>query len=601
MYKKAVHNLSQVAEKYRLVLWILLLLLTMAILMFPVHLKYEYHTIQSLYIFGDNLPLFSALYCIWMLVLLMLIFSRREAKWEKLALVCIFTLVFVGFWVIITPYFRHQDEWYNASHVQYLLDYGRINLTPRFLDYFQFPGLHLTGTTLCQITGLGIFEVRTLFSLFEALLLTMLFYVLLLRSLKNPSMAAIGVVLLLLGTITLGKAIPFHPETFGLLFLPLFLILLNRHEHAFLETWQDKFLVIIVLIAITITHLITSLALVFILAAIYLVQKIDKRIALTSVNLVILSIVIFLTWEMAWASFSFTELLKLFPRILEGIRFDNIFLSAEVAMGARTSPLWATGTRVFWWIFVYAFGSILWLKSLFRLKKLSPMEKKYIGGLAGIIALTVVVTLAGMGGFQFARFLKYASFFTIPFILLFILNLNDFKKRYTIASLTIVLFALSLPTLLAYNNMIMTQTYYPSEVAGSKFLKSVYDEGEELDIYCGIFHRPINRYWLPKANVDREDDPIYYEGNPAKLWPTVNVIVDRFLNWYGEREYSAYVYSKRQTGSYQHIFGFEPTHPEWLKLKDKLSDTNMVYTNGDYQIYVPAEPRPLQEETILGD
>lgn len=601
MIKKVLLNLSQVAEKYRLALWILLLLLTMAILMFPVHLEYEYHTIQSLYILGNNLSLFGVLYCVWMLLLLVLILSRREAKWEKLALVCLFVMVFLGFWVIITPYFRHQDEWLNASHVQYLLQEGRITLTPRFLDYFQWPGLHLTGTALSQITGLSIFKVRTLFGVFENLLLATLFYVLLLRYLKNPSIAAIGVVLFILGTITIGKAIPFHPETFGLLFLPLFLILLSRHEHTFLETWQDKLLMIIVFMAITITHLITSLALILILAAIYLVQKIDRKVSLTSVNLVILSIVIFLAWEMYCAFFGFGELLKLIWQELHGIQFYNIFLSAETAMGARTSPLWATGTRIFWWIFVYVFGSILWLKSLFRLKKLSPLEKKYVGGLAGIIALTIIVTLAGMGGFQFARFLKYASFFTIPLILLFILNLDDFKRRFSIALLTILLFALSLPTLFVYNNMIMTQAFYPSEVSGSKFLKSVYGEGEELDIYCGIFHRPLNRYWLPKVNVYREDDLIYFEGNPRKLWPTVNVIVDRFLNWYGEREHSVYVYSNRLTGSYQHVFGFEPTHPEWLKVKNKLSGENKVYTNGDYQIYVPAKPRPPHEETILGD
>ena len=182
MIKKALLNLPQVAEKYRLVIWILLLLLTMAILLFPVHLEYEFHSVQSPYIFDNKLPLFSALYSIWMLLLLVLIFSKREARWEKLALVCIFAIVFLGFWAIITPYFRHHDEWYNAAHVQYLLNEGTISLEweeiPVYLGYFEWPALHFVGSTMVQITGLSILKIRTLFVVFEALLLPTLLYVL---------------------------------------------------------------------------------------------------------------------------------------------------------------------------------------------------------------------------------------------------------------------------------------------------------------------------------------------------------------------------------------------------------------------------------------
>lgn len=591
MIKKAVLNLSQVTEKYRLVLWFLLLLLTMAILMFPVHLKYEYHLVQSPYIFGNSLPLFGALYCVWMLLLLVLIFSRREAKWEKLALVCVFTIVFLGFWTIITPFFRHGDEWFNAAHVQYLLHEGTIPATHHFLGYFQFPGIHLTSLTLCQITGLSIVKVRTLFTVFEALLLATLFYVLLLRSLKNPAMSAIGVLLLTLGNITISKGNLFHPSTFGLLFIPLFLILLNRHEHALLETWQDRLLIIIVFLAITITHLITSLALALILGGIYLVQKIDKRVALTSAGLIALSLVIVLAWEMYRASGIFEDLLMFIPQMLQGISLENLFLSREVAMGGRTSPLWATGTRVFWWIFIYAFGSILWLKSLFRLKKLSPVEKKCIGGLAGITGLTIVVTLAGQGGTQFTRFLMYASFFTIPIILHFFLSLGDYKRRCSIALLAILLFVLSPPTLFVYNNMINVAAFYPSEVSAGKFLKSNYGEGEELDIYCSTYLAAMNAYYLPKAGVIGERARLSYE-DKSGLWPSVNEQQIYFRDWWGHSRYSVFLISDRYKGSYEHIFGFESTHPEWLKLENKLLEENKVYDNGDCEIYIPRKPRP---------
>ena len=601
MFKKTWLILSQAAEKYRLVLWILLLLLTMAILLFPVHLEYEYHTVQSPYIFGNNLPFFCALFYIWMFLLLALIFSRRDAKWEKLALVCLFAVVFLGFWAIITPYFKHQDEWYNAAHVQYILQEGRIPLTHWYLGYFQWPGLHLTALTLCQITGLSILKVRTLFAIFEVLLLSTLFYVLLLRLLKNPAISAIGVVLLILGNILIGKWIPFHPDSFGpLLLLPLFLILLNRHEHTLLETWQDRLLMFIVLVAITITHFITSVALVLILVGIYLVQKIGKEPPLTSASFIGLTVVVVLTWEMYWAISTFRELTGIFTIMLYRISFYNIFLSAEVAMGARTSPLWATGVRLFWWVFVYGFGSILWLRSLFRLKKLTPLEKRVLGGFGGIIVLTIILTLAGQGGLQLVRFLKYAPFFTIPIILHFFLNLGNYKRRYSIAFLAILLFVLSLPTMFVYKNMINIGSFYPSEVSTSKFMKATYGEGEGLIIYASTFHGTLNAYYLPKARISGSADPIYLE-DKNDLWAALGLQLQRFEDWYGDREYSVYVYSKRLVGSYLHIFGFEPTHNEWIQVQIRLSDKNKVYDNGDCEIYIPAKPRPPLEEVVVGN
>ena len=149
----------------RLLLWIVLLLLTSAILLFPVNLDFEYHAVESLYIFGDNLWLFGIIFVLWMTVLLLLLLGRI-GEWQRVTLVGIFAVVVFGFWVIITPYGSYADGLVNMGHVKYLSQTGSISFDHINLAYFQYPGLHLTGFALSEISGLEIMEIRPLFLLF---------------------------------------------------------------------------------------------------------------------------------------------------------------------------------------------------------------------------------------------------------------------------------------------------------------------------------------------------------------------------------------------------------------------------------------------------
>ena len=115
-------HLTWIRGQNRALIWVLLISLTALLLLFPVRLTNEYHPIQAPYLF-ENLPLFGALFYLWMLLLLLLLFSKRDEDrltWENLALASVFGLVFLGFWVIITPYGSYADGIYNMGHVRYL-------------------------------------------------------------------------------------------------------------------------------------------------------------------------------------------------------------------------------------------------------------------------------------------------------------------------------------------------------------------------------------------------------------------------------------------------------------------------------------------------
>jgi hypothetical protein len=128
-------------SEIRLALWILLLGLTITILSYPITISPSYPLpVQTIYMF-DNLPLFAALFYFWMLVLLVLLFSKGEGLWDKLGLCLIFSSVFVGFWTFITPWAGSGDALIHLGELRYIRETGVI--TPQahqIFGYLDFSG-----------------------------------------------------------------------------------------------------------------------------------------------------------------------------------------------------------------------------------------------------------------------------------------------------------------------------------------------------------------------------------------------------------------------------------------------------------------------------
>ena len=318
MIKRTWANLALLAEKHRLALWILLVLLTAIILFFPVHLaEYEYHAIQSPYIFGDSLPLFAALYVSWIALLLLLLFSGREDSiWERAALVCIFGVVFLGFWGIISPN-RWNDGLNNIRIVNYITEGGVLEYHHN-IGYLSFPGLHVLGSSLCQITGLEDFDAVAVLTTVNAALLSALLYLLFLRTLKRSTVAAFAAIMVLQGSIMISACTYFYPGYFALTLLVAFLLLINKQEQA-LSLWGCHGLVVVILlIGVTVMHFSTSLCFFFILLGIYLVQKVMKR-EIVTLPAVALFFTIILAWQVFWLFGGFESLVGMIPEMLEDL------------------------------------------------------------------------------------------------------------------------------------------------------------------------------------------------------------------------------------------------------------------------------------------
>jgi hypothetical protein len=94
-----------------------------------------------------------------MAILLFLFFWRRKERandLENLALLCIFALVFVGFWAIKTFYGQGGDSLNMLAAVKYLQEAGTMPEAQVGLSLwlFHFPGLYLFTNFLSQVSGL---------------------------------------------------------------------------------------------------------------------------------------------------------------------------------------------------------------------------------------------------------------------------------------------------------------------------------------------------------------------------------------------------------------------------------------------------------------
>jgi hypothetical protein len=577
----------------RVGVWLLLLLLTATLLLFPTRLVLEYHPTQSVPAI-PNLPGFAALYITWLLLLLLLLLTDREASWwEKPTLVGIFALVFVGFWLITGPYTGlRYDGMGNAGHISYLSQQadGRIPLDNPNLGYFNFPGMHLLAFALVQVTSLSLFQGVTFALAVHLILLAVLFYVLLVNALGRPSVAALGALLAVQGNIMLARY-SFYAGIWALVFLAMFLLLLYRPGQALFETWQERLMVLLLLGVTTITHLVTATVLFFALAGMWLVRnwqllRTKTGIGLVSASTLATFLVVPLSWDIYWATRIFEGVTKVTSGVIADFTEEGLlvhfFNLGESYAGAEV-PLWTVAVRAFWWGALFLFGVILGLKNLLNIKGLSRAQQLETGGLVGVIALSGTVTLLSLGGAEFYRFLLYGGFFTVPIALRFLLGLSRNKRRLAVRLAIFLFFVLSFPTFLAHNNLVGVSGYYSAELQAGTFLKQASGgRGEGLTIFnepseCGILS-----FRVPDASFMTTPEAPELKGK-EDFWGAVDRQAKLFEDS-GRSDVFFYL-SQRRVATADLFFGVQPQDPKWQELEDSLAQTNKVYENGLVQLY----------------
>ena len=414
---------------HRACLWGILLILSITLLAFPTSLTLEYYDMQSTRIF-DNLPLFAGLFCIWMAALLILLFSlhnKRENEWEKLALVCVFSAVFIGFWTILTFSLGRGEGIFNDAHVRYLNQFGKIPIGNRVLSYFDFPGLHLIGSFVSQVIGLDPIRSASAILFVQTVFFAALLYVLFRRFISNASVASLAVLIVIQGNIWISKLNIFHPRNLGLFLLVTFIVIISRQGKGLFRTIPDIIIILIVTATTTVTHFVTSYLIFFIMVGIYII-KIRSKDNSESVSTLVIFIVLPLSWALYWAILMFGGTIQyvfsaLQTWVSKGDTLWTILMSLQANIGGIMS-IWSNISRLYWWILIYGIGSLLWLRNLFRNKQLPYIEKIVTGIMFGIVVVSILSIIGSNGGERFDTYLLYGALTATPILLGFLLRLK---------------------------------------------------------------------------------------------------------------------------------------------------------------------------------
>lgn len=550
--------------------------------------NFEYSAVQSLSIFAD-LPFFAILYCIWLLLLLLLLFSkggRSGNDWEKLVLVCVFAVVFLDFWTLVFPYGRWIDEIGAAAHVNYLQEHGQIAAGNLNFGYFDFPALHLLTLYLSQTTGMEIFATRVVLLFFHSLILAALLYVLFRRYFNNPYIAGFAALLVIQGDIWLSRRHGLSPGNFALLLLVAFLVLLTIDKQRLFGTVRSILLMVILFVAATSMHFVTSVCLAFILLGIYLTQKLSKENML-GLSTVVFCITVILGWESYCTFLNLNTLVNFVPRIIEDFSEADILYFFRMIRTANTkgAPLWANITQFSWLILIYAFGTILGLVNLIRVKNLTSTWKRLAGAFLGVILLSGVTVLASPGGGQFERFLQYGAFFCVPFLLWFLLNLNEHWKKRSLVLLAALFFVLSLPTFLAHNSNICTLAIHSHELSAGEFLAETRTKDTELTVFAFGATTKVHIYYSPDVNYRRVPSPSL-TAKETIMWEEADALVESFEHR-AKTHRDLLVFSLKEELLWEHLFGSEVAQSKWVELENQLSRNNKLYSNNYVIIYKP--------------
>ncbi|MFA5628904.1 MAG: hypothetical protein WC958_01365 [Dehalococcoidales bacterium] len=585
--KKAPELIPILPGYVRQLLWIVLLLLSSAIFLFPVKLKFQYFSVESLYIFGDKLWLFCVLFLLWITVLLILLLTRIN-EWQRILLIAIFALVFFGFWVVITPYGGWCDGLVNMGHVKYLAQVQEIPFSHDTLAYFQYPGIHLTGFALSEITGIDITQIRTFFLIFCSIIQAIFLYLLFNRLLKNKQAASLAVIFLICGALLITRTV-FHPAVTASVFFVILFYLLTKDNK--LDNPPVMVLFILSFVALTITYLPSSLFFIFALSGIYIINRLKKQKTFP-ITLIIFCMFVFLSWQIFWATRMFGDLtahiedfIAAFNNPLE--RLMPIFGTASQSLAADT-PLWAGLTRYFWLAALYLLGIILALRNAFKIKKLDFNETVETGALWGILIASLIAILAFGEGTQWHRILVYAPYLIAPIIIRALYKVPDILYRgkitctqnYMPLLLSALLILIALPTFLVNHASINTQSIYKYELRSGEFVANNFNQNELLFISDGVTVYSF-AFYIPDAVLAHPAQP--WDINSEKeLWASIQEKSEQFQN---SSATALFALTERFDQSYRDVFDIDKTSKEWLGLIWELESNNLIYNNGHAKIY----------------
>jgi hypothetical protein len=394
------------------------------------------------------------------------------------------------------------------------------------------------------------------------------------------------------------EAVMAHP----LLLLIVFLVSMGDDGRSLFNYGQGFLAALVASAALVVTHFYTSLALLVILSGIHAIRRKGRRDQI-QLSFIILLPLLIAAWQLYYATPTFEHAVTYISRVRELFLQGKGFFYAQTLLVANAGadvPFWASATRLFWLFAIYAFGGMLALSNLLRLRRLTRDECVWTGGTLGIAVLTVILALLTGTGDQLARYLQWGTFFAVPLVLLF--ASRALSTRLATAVVCVPLFVLSLPSFLAFHGNESTRRFYSQERSAAEFLEGLYSGADSgLSLFSGLRGRSYYVYYLPNANFHSSIDAVLSRGDASVVWKDLELLVARFAGRDpGLNPRSVFVFDEVFPQTYYHLLGISPSDPGWEIMKARLATTNAFYDDGMVQLYLPASRQGVEPSGTHG-
>jgi hypothetical protein len=569
-----------IAKVGRYLLWLALLGTSFALLNFSVQMSYGYSPVQSLDVVSTSPVGFSIVYYSWLSLLFWLLVTHRRdgSHYEYPALAALFSTVFLGFWSFLSlTSYPPVDGLFSAATVKQIVDEGKIADSGSANLYSSFPGLHIATAILSKVTDSEVLPSVRVMTAFLIVAIPVASYVLLYHAVTDGFLAALGTILLVQGNPYSTWSTQFYPGNFSLLF---FLLLISSQFSIHDRVLVRRPVEVLLLGASVPTHLVTTLAAS---TSVLGGSLASPKNSMPRIGLVLPAFVLTLAWLLFWARGILERVFAVVDSALRGGggHFTYLRLIWRTRFGAAM-PWWVSAVDVYWLFLTFVVGGVLAIAGFVQGADRVSSQLKYAqGGLAGIILLATILTMAGAGGSQYFRFLMYGGVFTVLILICRIRQSRPRARAFALVALVCSLYLLSLPTFIAYNPNVRLYSYYNDELATGTFLERMYGTGRSLEVYQE--GGGWVTYHLRYAKWNREGEA-WQLGTKEGAWANLDGLVANFSQR-TVNEKRLWIFSPRLAGNFEYLYGIHSDDTRWDSFKSELARTDRIYDAGRIQTF----------------
>lgn len=425
-------------------------------------------------VFGSHLSLFALLFYFWMGTMLYLAVRQNENSWRTPILVCGFSAVFFGVWILGAPLGFGTDAFNRVYLSDFVVQNGRLVFSNINLNYLQFPSFFLLVADSAMLSGWNVFAAMEVYLFASSIMISLLLY-LFAKGIVGEKWAFLVVLVITMGA-DIERVEGFSSISYSYVLLVLILVIFVRGLDR-----RRTISAALVLPSFVTSYLPLPLYFfVFLMIGAILGAIFRKKFA--NPYIVISFVLIWLGWlifSSIQSVYGYIQIFSPYSLLAEPLaRFSEIFSSGGSFVG-QSVPSWISFTRLSWLVLLYGVGGPAFVLML-RAKRQDNQFKFLlaIGVLSvAIYSLFLLFSFNPVNVYsvqlvqsQWTRFLQLAPIFLFPTTV----SLLASRKRSAAASsyflLMILVFMLAFPSFLILAPNFASSTIYPSDKTAVTFL-----------------------------------------------------------------------------------------------------------------------------------